>query len=179
MAETQTTHTEVPSEGHGKFPPFDRETFASQLFWLFITFVLLYVVMARIALPRVGSIIEARRGRIDGDMAEANRLKVQADEALADHEKALAAAHARAHAIAAEQRDAVTAEAERRRKTLDDELSAKLAAADTTIAATKARAMTNVRDIAIDAAGAIVARLTGSAPAGQAVSGAVDTVLKR
>ena len=179
MAETQTAHTEVPSEGRGKFPPFDRETLASQLFWLFITFVLLYVVMAKIALPRIGGIIETRRARIDGDLTEADRLKGDTDKAMADYEAALAAARSRAHAIAAEQRDALNAEAEQRRKTLEGELNAKLAAADQAIAATKTRAMANVRDIATDAAATIVSRLTGAAPADTVVAGAVDAVLKR
>lgn len=178
MAEPQNAHTEVPSQGHGGFPPFQKETFASQLLWLAITFVVLYVVMAKVALPRVGSIIEARRARIDGDLAEANRLKTDTEKAMADYEKALAAARSRAQAIAAEQRAALNAEAEKRRKALEDELNAKLAAADQTIAATKAQAMTNVRDIAADAAAAIVTRLTGAPPADSVVASAVDTVLK-
>jgi len=178
MAETQS-HTEVPSEGHGTFPPFQKDTFASQLFWLVITFVLLYVVMAKIALPRVGSIIEARRARVDGDLAEANRLKVQAEGAMADYEKALAEARGRAQTIAAETRDALNAEAEKKRKALDDELNVKLAAADQAIAATKAQAMANVRGIAVEAAAAIVARLTGATPADAVAASAVDAVLKR
>ena len=72
MAETQT-HTEVPAGGKEIFPPFQKETFPSQLFWLAITFVALYVVMARIALPQIGAIFQARRERISGDLAEAER----------------------------------------------------------------------------------------------------------
>ena len=104
MAETKNAHTEVPSSGHVVFPPFDRETFASQLFWLAITFALLYLLMARFALPRVGSIIEDRRKHIDGDLAEANRHKGESDAAIAAHEKALAEARGRAQALANETR---------------------------------------------------------------------------
>ncbi len=171
-------HTEVPA-GHAGFPPFEKETFPSQLFWLVITFVLLYVLMARVALPRVGSIIAARRARIDGDLAEATRLKGGADDAMAAYEQSLADARNRAHVIATETRDRLNAEAEKSRKALDDQLNAKLAEAEKTIAATKTQAMSNVRAIAIDAAGAIVARLTGATPAETTVAGAVDGALRK
>jgi F-type H+-transporting ATPase subunit b len=177
MAEP-TGHTEVPA-GHGAFPPFQKETFPSQLFWLVIAFALLYVLMARVALPRVGSIIEARRSRIEGDLSDANRLKTSADDAMTAYEQSLAEARNRAHAIAAETRDRLNAEAEKNRKALDDQLNAKLADAERTISATKTQAMSNVRAIAIDAAGAIVARLTGTTPAETTVAGAVDGALRR
>ncbi|HVY59043.1 MAG TPA: F0F1 ATP synthase subunit B' [Xanthobacteraceae bacterium] len=180
MAENLTAHTEVPSEGvHGGFPPFQKDTFASQLVWLAITFVLLYWVTAKIGLPRVGAIIKARRDQIEGDMADAHRLRKQADQAFAAYEKALAEARARAHAIAHETRDRLTAEAERDRKTLEDRLNAKLAEAEKTISATRSAAMSNVREIAAEAASEIVARLIGSKPSEQAAAKAVDDVLER
>jgi F-type H+-transporting ATPase subunit b len=72
MAETNA-HTEVPADGKVMFPPFQKETFPSQLFWLVITFIVLYVVMARIALPLIGAIFQARCDRISGDLAEVER----------------------------------------------------------------------------------------------------------
>src|SRR5262245_30255406 len=107
--------TEAPAR-HGGFPPFEKETFASQLVWLAVCFVLLYLLMAKVALPRVGSIIDARRNRIEGDLGEANRLKVSADEAMAAYEKSLAEARNRAQALAAETRDRLNAEADKSRK---------------------------------------------------------------
>jgi len=175
----ENTHTEVPG-GHGKgFPPFQKETFASQLFWLVIAFVLLYVLMSKIALPRVGSIIDARRSRIDGDLAAANELKTSADTAMAAYEKSLTEARGRAQTIGNETRDRLNAEAEKSRKALDEQLNVKLAEAEKTIAATKTAAMSNVRSIATDAASAIVTRLIGTAPADTAVASAIDSVLKR
>lgn len=177
MAE-QNAHTEVPA-GHTSFPPFQKDTFASQLFWLFITFALLYVVMSKLALPRVGAIIDARRARIDGDLAAANQLKTSADTAMSAYEKSLVEARSRAQTIGNETRDRLNAEAEKSRKALDEQLNGKLAEAEKTIAATKASAMGNVRSIAADATSAIVARLIGTVPAETTVAGAVDSVLKR
>jgi F-type H+-transporting ATPase subunit b len=172
------SHTEVPAGAKGAFPPFDSTTFASQLVWLAITFVVLYVLMAKVALPRVGGIIENRQKRIAGDIAEAGRLKAQSDAALTAYEQALAEARARAQAIANETRDRQAAEAEKSRKALEEQLNVRLAESEKTIAATKQAAMANVRGIAADAAKAIVERLTGTAPADKAVDAAVGEALK-
>src|SRR5450830_2194784 len=182
MAEpTHTTSTEhIPAGEHkGAFPPFQSQTFASQLIWLVIAFVLLYALMAKWALPRVGAIIENRQKRIADDIADAGRLKQQSDEAVAAYEKALADARARAQVIANETRDRQAAAADARRKTLEGELNVKLAEAEKSIAATKQAAMSNVRAIAEDATRAIVELLIGSAPSEKAVADAVADVMKR
>ena len=84
MAENTTAHTEVPGAPHkGAFPPFNRETFPSQLFWLAICFIALYVMTARLVRPRVGGIIKSRSDRIAGDLAEAGRLKGESEAAMA------------------------------------------------------------------------------------------------
>jgi F-type H+-transporting ATPase subunit b len=180
MAEkTHTASTEHPAQGgHGGFPPFQSETFVSQLVWLTIAFVLLYVLMAKLALPRVASIIESRQKRIEDDLADASRLKGESDAAVAAYEKALADARNRAQAIANETRERHAAEAEARRKALEGELNTKLVEAEKTIAATKQAAMGNVRGIAEDATRAIVERLIGEAPNEKAVAAAVADALK-
>jgi F-type H+-transporting ATPase subunit b len=174
--------TEAHTEHQGgkiPFPPFNKETFASQLVWLAIFFVALYVIIAKFAIPRIGGIVEARRSRVDGDIAEAGRFKDQSDAALRAYERSLADARSRAQALANETRDKLHAEAEQTRKRLEGELNIKLADAEKTIAATKSAAMANVRGIAVDTASAIVQRLTGTAPAGPAVEAAVADALKR
>jgi F-type H+-transporting ATPase subunit b len=172
-------HTEHPGGGKPQFPPFNKETFASQLVWFVIFFIILYVLIGRFAIPRIGGIIEARRNRVEGDLAEANRLKEQSDAALKAYEKSLADARGRAQTLANETRDKLNAEAEERRKALERQLNAKLAEAEKIIAATKTAAMANVHGIAVETAAAIVQRLIGTAPAGNAVEAAVADVLKR
>lgn len=179
MALTTQAITEPASERGGGFPPFQSETFASQLVWLALFFVLLYLLMSRIGLPRVRGILEERQSRIAADLAQAQRWKEESDAALAAYEKSLADARARAQGIANEMRDKLNAEAERSRKALEAGLNAKLAEAERTISATKQAAMANVRGIATDAAQAIVERLIGIAPPAPSVTAAVDDVLKR
>jgi F-type H+-transporting ATPase subunit b len=172
-------HTEVPGGGKPQFPPFNKETFASQLVWLAVFFIALYAIIARVVIPRIGGIVEARRDRIAGDLAEANNLKEQSDTALKAYETSLADARSRAQELANQTRDRLNAEAEKTRHTLEAEVNTKLARAEDTIAATKAAAMTNVQSIAVDAASAIVERLIGAQPNTAAVRSAVAGALKR
>ena len=179
MAESHgtTAHTEAPAEKH-EFPPFQKDTFASQLVSLLIAFVALYLIVSRIALPRVGGVIDERQNTIDGDLAAAQKLKDESDGALKTYESELAAARSRARAIGAETREKLNAASEAERKTLEERLAVKLADAEKTIASTREAAMSNVRGIATDAAAAIVQRLTGVAPDGASVGRAVDATLK-
>lgn len=170
------THTEVPGK-KAPFPPFQGETFPSQLFWLVICFVALYVLLSRVALPRLGGVIAARNAKIESDLEAANRLRNDSEAAQASYEKALADARAKAQTLAAESQAKAAAEAEAQRKQLEDGLKAKLEAAERQIASTKSAAMSNVRGIAVDTAGLIVERLTGKAPAKPSVERAVDAAL--
>ena len=180
MAESHgnTAHTAADGGHKAPFPPFQKDTFASQLVSLLIAFVALYLIVSRIALPRVGGVIDARQDAIEGDLAAAQKLKDESDSALKAYESALAAARSRAQAIGAETREKLNAESEAQRRTLEDQLSVKLADAEKTIAATRATAMSNVRGIAAEAAAAIVQRLTGVTPDGNAVDNAVAASLK-
>jgi F-type H+-transporting ATPase subunit b len=171
-----TAHTEA--HGKAEFPPFQKETFASQLVSFAIAFGLLYFVVSKVALPRVGGIIANRDSKIEGDLAEAQKLKDESDAALKAYETELANARAKAQAIGAETREKLSAQSEADRKTLEASLAAKLASAETAIAETRKTAMGNVRGIAADAAAAIVQRLTGVAPDSKTVESAVDASLK-
>jgi F-type H+-transporting ATPase subunit b len=178
MAEQQATQSEVgqDSGGHENFPPFATNTFPSQLLWLAISFGALYLIMARVALPKIGALIESRKARIAKDLDDATAMQQKADAAAAAHEKMIADARAKAQALAQEAREKLAAEAEAKRKSLEAELAAKLSAADEQIAATRAQAMSNVEAIARDAAAAIFERLLGRPANPEAVAEAVASV---
>lgn len=160
------THVEIGADGGehvtGVFPPFDSTTFASQLLWLAIAFGLLYLMMKRVALPRIGSILEERRDRIDGDIAEAARLQQKTDAAIESYETALAQARTNAHAIAEETRGKIRAELDVKRKSVEENLAGKVTEAEGRIAQTKAAALGHVDEIAADIAQSVVAQLAGS-----------------
>ena len=171
-------HTEADGGHKAAFPPFESNTFASQLVSFAIAFGLLYLIVSRLALPRVGSVLATRQQVIDTDLQQAAKLKADSDAALKAYETELATARAKAQAMAAEVREKLSVEQEQAKAALEGSLATKLAAAEKTIATMREQAMGNVRGIAADTASAIVERLTGTSPGAGVVNAALDASLK-
>jgi F-type H+-transporting ATPase subunit b len=164
MAEKVTTSTAAPGGGAGHqkvFSPLDSGTFAPQLVWLALTFGLLYVLLKRFALPRVGEVIEERRDRIQRDFEKAEKLKAETQQALATYEQALTEARNKAHGLARDMRDQLAAEVEKERAAVEAQIAAKLSDAEARIAQSKAKAMASVDQIAAETAAAVVSKLLG------------------
>lgn len=172
-AETSTTTSTEVTSGSSSFPPFDPANVAPQLVWLVLTFGALYLLMSKLALPRVADILHERKSKIDGDLGDAFAKRKAADEAAAEYEKTLADAKGRAQALAQQTHARLAAETEAKRVSLEAELSAKLAAGEAEIEAMKTKAMANVEQIAQEAASAIVEHLTGQAADPKAIAAAV------
>lgn len=159
-AET-AAHGAAQAEGHGSFPPFDSSTFASQLFWLALTFGFLLWFMSKVIVPRIGGILETRQDRIAQDLDRAHELKTEADEAIAAYEQELARARSTAGEIGQKARDQAKAAAEAERQKVEKELADKLAEAEARIASIRDKAMADVGDIAAETTQAIVKQLIG------------------
>jgi F-type H+-transporting ATPase subunit b len=160
MADPLQASTETPKQAGG-FPPFKTDTFPSQLFWLAITFAFLFVVLWRIAGPRINGVITSRRGVIHADIAAAEKARSDAEAASAAYQTALASARARAQGLAEENRQILNTEIAKAKAAAEMEASNAMAAADARINATRAEAKDHVIKAAEEAAIAIVARLTG------------------
>lgn len=160
-AEGEHASTEA-TVGSDVFPPFDPATFPSQLLWLAITFAALYLLMSKVALPKVGSTIEKRQATIDADLAAADADRQKTDAAIASYETALAEAKAKAQAIATQSRDAIQADLAAKRSAAESELAAKVTAAEARIAETKTAALANVDQIAVETAQAVVSQIAGN-----------------
>jgi F-type H+-transporting ATPase subunit b len=131
-----------------------------------------------VALPRIGSVIEARAARIAKDLATADKLRRETEEAIAAYEQALAEARQKAHAIIEQGRDKLKAETAAERARLDGDLAERGAEAEARIGAAKAKAMKDVNTVAADVAADIVRRLIGVAPAKAEIDKAVGTARK-
>jgi F-type H+-transporting ATPase subunit b len=158
-------------------PQLDYHTFVPQLVWLAITFAILYVLMSRLALPKVHEAIELRRQRIAGDLARAAAAKEEAEAALAAYRKTLAEARAAAQDALRQTGETLAAEAAERQRQLSVTLNEQIAAAEQRISAGRDQALGEVRTIAAEVGGAIVAKLTGAPPDAAAMSGAVGRAL--
>ena len=159
-------------------PQLNPLDWAPQLIWLAITFSILYLLMKRVALPKIGSVIEARASRISGDLEAADKLRRQTEEAVAAFEQALAEAKARAHGIAEDARNRLKEEVAAERAALDRELARKSEEAEARIQQAKISALKDVNAVAVETAAEIVQRLIGVAPAKPEVSAAVTAARK-
>jgi F-type H+-transporting ATPase subunit b len=175
MAASASTAVPAKPEGAG-FPPFKTETFPSQIFWLVITFALLFAVLWRIAGPRIQGVIATRRGKIEGDLAQAQSHRVDAEGASQAYQAALAAARTRAQALAEENRKRIAGEVDRAKQEADEAAQADIAKAEARIQASRGAAHAHVLRAAQEAAIAIVARLTGESVADDEAARAVRAV---
>ena len=160
-------------------PQLDISTFVPQIFWLAVSFVILYVLMSRVALPRMTAILEMRAGRIEGDLKEARRLKAEADAAVAAYEQSLASARAAAQAEIAGTNARITAEQDRRRQEIEASLSAQAATAEARIRAIRDAAMSDLQIVAADVARTMASKLTGTDIGTEAAANAVARTLEQ
>lgn len=168
--------TEAAHEGGGAFPPFDSSTYASQLFWLAITFGFFYWFIAKVISPRIGEILETRQDRIAGDLDMARDLQEKADEAHAAYEQELAQARSTAGEIGQKARDKAKAEAEAERQKVEADLASKLEEAESRIASIREKAMAEVGSIATDTTAEIVEQLIGASVTKAELTKAVGAV---
>jgi F-type H+-transporting ATPase subunit b len=148
-------------QASGGLPQLNVQDFAPQLIWLAGIFVLLYLLMSKAVLPKIGGVLQERSDRISKDLGEAQRLKGETEKALATYEQAMSEAKARSQKIAQENRDTLTAEINKERAVVEGRITAQAVEAEKRIAAAKARAMGSVSEIASDTARSIVSQLIG------------------
>jgi F-type H+-transporting ATPase subunit b len=159
-------------------PQLDVSTFPSQIFWLAVFFVVLYLLMARLALPKIEKIIEERRNRVDGDLDKAGQMKTEAEAVIAAYEKALLDARHQAQLTMKETSDRLGAIAAERQRQAGAVIAERTTIAEQRIAAAKLAAMANLRTVAVEVARAAAAKLVGAEIDDARAATAVDAVLK-
>ncbi len=173
---TEATDAVEKAAGPG-MPQLDFSTFPNQIFWLVLTLIAIYLILSRVALPRIGAVLAERQGTITNDIAKAEELKHQAVEAEEAYNRALAEARAEAQRIAAEARAEIQADLDTAIAKADAEISAKAAESEKAIAEIRAGALESVKEVAKETAADIVAAMGGKADA-DAVAAAVDARVK-
>lgn len=172
---TETTGAEAAAVPG--MPQLDFSTWGNQIFWLVITLVVIYMILSRIALPRIAAVLAERQGTITNDIAAAEDLKVKAQQAEAAYDKALVDARAEAHKIVAQAKADIQGDLDAAIAKADAEIAAKAAESEKAIGEIRAGALDAVREVAADTAKEIVAALGGKADA-KSVKSAVDARLK-
>lgn len=182
MVENQNLQTQVvqtEKNADAGFPPFDSTTFSSQIIWLAICFVGLYLFLSRIVLPRISLIIEQRQNRISRDLDEAQRFKDEAERAIASYEQALTEARSKAQNITNNMRDELQAEIEAEKADVEKRIDDKLKEADARIAKSKENALKHVNEVASDITQALLDKLISVEVTDKEITEAVKAPLKK
>ena len=163
----QETHETVGATGgeahhEGGFPPFQQENFAPQIVWLIGIFGILYLLMSRVALPRVGGILENRETKIASDLEASREMQAKAQAAARANEENIRLRREEAQAIGRDAQQKIANEAATQRTRAETEAAEKIRAAEARISAAKTQALGNVEQIAIDAAASIIEKLSGA-----------------
>ena len=158
-------------------PQFDPAVWTPQLVWLGILFVVLYLLMAKVALPRVSEVLEEREERIDGSLRKAEMLRLRAEDAVATYERTIADVRAKAAEEVRTAREQSAADSAERIAQLSQRLAAEIGAAEERIHRAREAAISGLRDVAITVSGAAVERLIGQRVEPKALASAVDAVL--
>jgi len=159
-------------------PQFDPAFFAPQLFWLAVTFLTLYFLMSKVALPKIGAVLDERQRKIDDNLDKAAQLKAEAEAAVAAYEKALAESRAHAQSVIKETTERLSKQADERTRELGAKLADQIKAGEARIASAKVTALANVRDVAVEVAGAVLGRLVGGVADQGNLDAAVTAALK-
>jgi len=159
-------------------PQFDPTFFAPQLFWLLVMFVVLYVLMSVLAMPKIGAVLEERQRKIDDNLDKAAQLKAEADTAIAAYEKALAESRAQAQQILRTSAEALAKQSEAKQKELGEKLAAQIKAGEARINAAKDQALAHVREVAVDVAKSATQKLTGLTVEDDQVTKAVTAAMQ-
>lgn len=159
-------------------PQLDPSSFSSQIFWLLITFGLMYLFMARMAIPSVGKVLRNRQDRIQKDIEQAEKLNHEAKELKAEYEKSLEITRRKAHNLIAVAHDKAAATAKERHAELDAKVADKLAAADATLQETQQKAEQAFKPVAKELSQLIVKKLIDKDVQDESVTQKVDALMK-
>lgn len=153
-------------------------SFPSQIIWLTITFAALFLVMWKVAVPRIADVLESRQQRIEDNLDKAAAFKRDAEAAIEAYEKAMTEARSEAQSLINETAQGLAQEAAKQEAELAEKLQAKIAESETAIAKAKEAAIAGVRDMAQDIAISATEKLSGSAPDASAAGKAIDDAMK-
>ena len=159
-------------------PQFDITTFPTQMIWLVIAFVVLYLLMGRIALPRIGQVLEDRQKRIDDNLDKAEALKAESDTDAASYGEMLTAARDQARGTIYEATQQATADAQRRHTELGERLAGEIKESEARIQEAKNAAIGEIGESAAAVAADAVARLIEVSPSAAEASRAVEAAMK-
>ena len=177
-AVVSTSVMAASAPGEAKLPQLDIQTYPSQIFWLVVTFIVLYVLVSKVAVPRISEVLGEREERIADDLDKAETLKKEAEQVRAEYENALTEARDKAHSATREAQEAAAKSGALAETEAQAKVVAMLKTAEARIAVARTDALGNVRSVARDVAGDAVSKLIGVEVDAARIDGVIDAAME-
>lgn len=142
-------------------PQLEPKWFASQAFWLLLTFGFLYVIFARSILPSISNTLENRHEHIQGDLDMAQKLKSEAEHVYQSYNKSLENARAKASQLFRDVEEDIKIKSERQQDDLRERLSKEMELSEARLEKTKNEALKEMDGIAAEIASAAAQKIVG------------------
>ncbi|MCB1368781.1 MAG: F0F1 ATP synthase subunit B' [Rhodobacteraceae bacterium] len=178
MASENTAGAAGVAEHYQGMPQLNPDWFSNQIFWLVVTLVVIYLILTKVALPRIAAVLADRANAISSDLEQAERLKQKAVEAEDAYNKALAEARAEANRIVAEARAEIQVDLDAATAKADAEIAARTVESEKAIAEIRAGAMKSIEQVATDTASAVIQAIMPGTGDDKSVAAAVKTRMK-
>lgn len=159
-------------------PQLDPTSFPTQLFWLIVCFVVLYLVMWKVVLPKIADVLRDRQERIDDDLEKAEKLRADAEEVLEAYQKTMADGRSEAQAILRAANEKISEEQAAKQADLSERIARETAEAEARIADAQQQALANIRSVAAEAAQAAAGKLSGNDVSPTEAEAAVGAVME-
>ena len=157
-------------------PQMEFADYMPQVVWLVITFATLYVLMAKLALPRITDILETRQRHLEHDLELSEKLRDEAQATLAEYDAAIVSARAETESLLAKARESIQTETQERIAELNGRLESEIRESDARIRHAMSQAMDELMIVAGNTARAAVERLAGIKVSDEQAKVAVELV---
>ena len=160
-------------------PQLDPTYWASQAFWLILIFTLLYLVLAKIFIPKIKESIDDRENKIKDDLDEAQKLKSTAEEKLNEYEATIENAKKEVQKIIFESKNKLNLEIQKKKKKFEKEIALEVKSAEKEIENLKKESLTNISTIAEEISSKLIEMVSGDPLNQSSIKAAVSESSKK
>jgi len=170
---------EVFAAESGGMPQLDPEFWISQIFWLTLTFGILYVVLSKLILPKISANLELRKSQIQENIEAAEKQREDSEAKLKEYDEVVLKSKLEAKNIFKDAREKALKDINSKKEILDEQINEEIKKAEQEIEFLRKSAPEKINRIAIDTSSDLIKKLIGSEINSSSISAIVDDLSKR
>jgi F-type H+-transporting ATPase subunit b len=170
---------EVFAAESGGMPQLNPEFWLSQIFWLTLTFGILYVFLSKIILPKISANLESRKSEIQENIEAAENQRHKSESKLLEYNKILSKSKLEAKNIFKDAKEKAMQDINSKKEVLNNQIDDEIKKAEQEIVLLKKTAPEKINKIAIDTSSELVQKLIGADINNSSISAIVEDLSKR